>query len=60
MAGLFGPLAIRDLTFANRGKKSGGLVLTFDTQLPQYFSKFFSNRCHVALCRADDADGLKR
>jgi hypothetical protein len=28
--------------------------------LPQDFAKFFSGRCHVALCGAGDADGWRR
>lgn len=44
-----------------------GPVLAFDTgdarrgagQLPQYFAKFFSRRCHITLCDSGDADGRR-
>jgi hypothetical protein len=44
-----------------------GRVLTFDLamrtapgQLPKDFAKFLSSGCHVVLCRAGDADEVKR
>jgi hypothetical protein len=45
-----------------------GPVLAFDTgdarrgagQLPQYFVKFSPTGCHVTLCRAGDAEEVKR
>ena len=46
---------------ATTRQSSGRLqVLAFiylKPRLPQDFAKFFSGRCHIALCRTGDADG---
>jgi hypothetical protein len=62
----------RYVEFENRERwdetKRTGSVLTFDTgdartgggELQQDFEKLFFGRCHLALYRAGDADGIKR
>jgi hypothetical protein len=37
--------------------QSSLLTLVMRERAPHYFAEFFSSRCHIALCRAGDADG---